>query len=185
MAITAYLTLEILQALSAFSRIIVEWVGPLRAIRGLAAFLMLHLEILRLGCVLGTTSPVTSYVASLLVLLAFASAIVLQFVIHKWLLRGDVHRNALINALGLFVLSGENVAFTCEFHVCPCEFHVGFHNASAELTISASLQKLFNPSKKAVCQTAKLGDEGTSSCKQTPEKVIHRFICFGISCSNP
>lgn len=107
MAITAYLTLEILQALSAFSRIAVEWVGPLRELRGLAAFMVLHLErTLRLGCVLGTTSPVASYVASLVIVLAFATAIVLQFLIHKWLLCGDVHRNALINALGLFVLSG-------------------------------------------------------------------------------
>ena len=106
MAITAYLTLEILQALSAFSRIAVEWVGPLRELRGLAAFMVLHLETLRLGCVLGTTSPVASYVASLVIVLAFATAIVLQFLIHKLLLRGDVHRNALINALGLFVLSG-------------------------------------------------------------------------------
>eukprot|EP00435_Cladocopium_sp_Y103_P045137 s152_g12.t2 len=65
--IGAGLSLATLQALSAFSKVEVQWVEPLQTLRSVFAFLIFDISILRPGCFLGNTNPVLHYLGSLMV----------------------------------------------------------------------------------------------------------------------
>ena len=101
--IGAGLALATLQALSAFSKVEVEWVEPLQTLRGIFAFLIFDISILRPGCFLGNTNPVLHYLGSLMVWPMVAGGIMVVFFIAKYMLKKEISFNEVIKAQGLIV----------------------------------------------------------------------------------
>ncbi|CAL1159370.1 unnamed protein product, partial [Cladocopium goreaui] len=101
--IGAGLSLATLQALSAFSKVEVQWVEPLQTLRGVFAFLIFDISILRPGCFVGNTNPVLHYLGSLMVWPMLAGGIMVAFGIAKYALKKDIGLNEVITAQGLIV----------------------------------------------------------------------------------
>ncbi|CAK9062823.1 unnamed protein product [Durusdinium trenchii] len=101
--IGAGLVLATLQALSAFSKVEVQWVEPLQTLRGIFSFLIFDISILRPGCFLGTMNPLLNYLGSLLMYPIAATGIMLCFAFGKYVLKKNITLNEVVNAQGLIV----------------------------------------------------------------------------------
>ena len=100
--IGAGLVLATLQALSAFSKVEVEWVEPLQTLRGIFSFLIFDISILRPGCFLGNMDPLINYLGSLMMYPMAAGGIMLCFAFGKFVLKRNISLNEVINAQGWY-----------------------------------------------------------------------------------
>jgi len=101
--IGAGLAIATVQTLSAFSKVEVVWVEPLKTLRGFLSFLTFDIGILRPGCWLGSTTPIMNYLGSLVLYPIGAAGVMFIFGIGKYVLKKDVTLNQVINAQGLIV----------------------------------------------------------------------------------
>ena len=112
--IGAGLSLATVQALSAFSKVEVQWVEPLKTLRGVFAFLIFDIDILRPGCFLGNVNPVLNYFGALLVWPMVAAGIMLLFGFAKYVLKKPI---------GLR-LGGQNQSKNIKKNMSPASFRV-------------------------------------------------------------
>ncbi|CAE6972696.1 SVEP1 [Symbiodinium natans] len=101
--IGAGLAIATVQTLSAFSKVEVQWVEPLKTLRGFLSFLTFDIGILRPGCWFGNVDPLQNYIGSLIMYPMGAGSVMLAFAIAKYLLKKEITLNQVINAQGLIV----------------------------------------------------------------------------------
>ncbi|OLP95414.1 Sushi, von Willebrand factor type A, EGF and pentraxin domain-containing protein 1 [Symbiodinium microadriaticum] len=101
--IGAGLAIATVQTLSAFSKVEVQWVEPLKTLRGFLSFLTFDIGILRPGCWFGNVDPLQNYIGSLMMYPMGAGAVMLVFAIAKYVLKKEITLNQVINAQGLIV----------------------------------------------------------------------------------
>ena len=101
--IGAGLAIATVQTLSAFSKVEVQWVEPLKTLRGFLSFLTFDIGILRPGCWFGNVDPLQNYIGSLIMYPMGAGAVMLVFAFAKYVLKKEITLNQVINAQGLIV----------------------------------------------------------------------------------
>ena len=101
--IGAGLAIATVQTLSAFSKVEVQWVEPLKTLRGFLSFLTFDIGILRPGCWFGNVDPLQNYIGSLILYPMGAAAVMLVFAVAKYVLQKEITVNQVINAQGLIV----------------------------------------------------------------------------------
>ena len=102
--IGAGLAIATVQTLSAFSKVEVQWVEPLRTLRGFLSFLTFDIGILRPGCWFGNVDPLQNYIGSLILYPMGAGSMMLVFAFAKYVLRKEITLNQVINAQARLIL---------------------------------------------------------------------------------
>eukprot|EP00913_Durusdinium_trenchii_P035429 g33155.t1 len=88
-----------LQAFPAFSKVEVQWIEPLKTLKGVFAFLTFDLTMIRPGCWMGERNAFTSYLFAILVYPAGCAFFCSVLGFAKYVLKKDITLNDLINAL--------------------------------------------------------------------------------------
>lgn len=100
-----------LQAFPAFSKVEVQWIEPLKTLKGVFAFLTFDLTMIRPGCWMGERNAFTSYLFAILVYPASCAFFCSVLGFAKYVLKKDITLNDLINVNGL-ILSAVFIALS-------------------------------------------------------------------------
>ena len=111
LTISAGLAVVATQTLSAFTRIELEWIEPLRALRLFFSLLAFDIGFLRPQCWVGSVDPVLEYIMAICAYPFGAGCLFLIFGFYHFLLGKHVSRHQVFNAQGL-VVSAFYIALT-------------------------------------------------------------------------
>jgi len=132
--VSAGLTMSTLQALSALSRISVQWPEPLRSLKVFFSLFIIQLDItvIRPGCIFKTNNSLFVYIMSLLLYPTFAVLLSMAMGVAKYVFRRDVDFDRFCNAHGLALM----VAYLSVIVISVLPFQCQF-NPDKSLSVAA------------------------------------------------